>query len=233
MILSVHQPQYLPYSGFFDKIAKSDVFVFLDDFQYKKREFQNRNRVRTGSGGQWLTVPVIAGGKYFQKINEVKIDNSARWQKKHWAAIRQNYSKADYFCDFSGFFENLYAKEWTKLVDLNTEIIYYLLQTFDIKAEILIESALEINSNKTERLIDLCKKLGADTYLSGAGGRDYMEESRFAEEKIKLIYQDFKHPVYKQMYMKDKADFLPYLSAIDLLFNCGENSRNFFKERQL
>jgi len=218
MILSVHQPQYLPWLGYFDKIAKSDCFVFLDCVQYKKREFQNRNKIRTRDGWIWLTVPVISKSKGFQLINEVLINNSIGWQNKHLKSIICCYKNAKYFNEHIGFFENIYNKKFEKLIDINLAIIYYLLEQFSIKTKIFFESSLSISTKKTQRIIDICKKLNADTYLSGIGGKDYLDEELFEKENIKLIYQDFKHPVYKQCY----EPFIPYMSAIDFLFNCGK-----------
>jgi hypothetical protein len=218
MILSLHQPQYLPWLGYFDKIAKSDCFVFLDCVQYKKREFQNRNKIRTKDGWIWLTVPVISKSKGFQLINEVLINNSIGWQNKHLKSIICCYKNAKYFNEHIGFFENIYNKKFEKLIDINLAIIYYLLEQFSIKTKIFFESSLSISTKKTQRIIDICKKLNADTYLSGIGGKDYLDEELFEKENIKLIYQDFKHPVYKQCY----EPFIPYMSAIDFLFNCGK-----------
>ena len=218
MILSVHQPQYLPWLGYFDKIAKSDCFVFLDCVQYKKREFQNRNKIRTKDGWIWLTVPVISKSKGFQLINEVLINSSIGWQNKHLKSIICCYKNAKYFNEHIGFFENIYNKKFEKLIDINLAIIYYLLEQFSIKTKIFFESSLSISTKKTQRIIDICKKLNADTYLSGIGGKDYLDEELFEKENIKLIYQDFKHPVYKQCY----EPFIPYMSVIDFLFNCGK-----------
>ena len=218
MILSLHQPQYLPYLGYFDKIAKSDCFVFLDCVQYKKREFQNRNKIRTKDGWIWLTVPVISKNKSSQQINEVLINNSVSWQKKHLKSIICYYRNAKYFNEYIGFFEEIYNKKFERLIDINLTIIYYLLEQFSIKTKIFFESSLSISTKKTQRIIDICKKLNADTYLSGIGGKDYLDEELFKKENIKLIYQDFKHPVYRQCY----EPFIPYMSAIDFLFNCGK-----------
>lgn len=222
MIISVHQPQYLPWLGYFDKIIKSDIFVFLDNVQYKKREFQNRNKIRAKNGWLWLTVAVITKGHFYQKISEVEIDNTQHWQKEHWETIKMYYHSSKYFENYKDFFEKLYNQEWTKLTDLNVTIIKYLIECLEIKTPLLFESELEISGEATERIINICKKLNADTYLSGIGGKDYLDEELMRKEKIRLIYQDFKHPVYLQGY----TGFEPYMSAIDLLFNCGPESRN-------
>lgn len=220
MIVSVHQPQYLPWLGYFDKIYKSDLFVFLDNVQYKKREFQNRNKLRTKDGSMWLTVPVITKGKYTQKISEVEIENESDWRAQHLKSLEFNYSGTEYFDEYIDFFRKTYSREWAKLIELNVHIINYLLETLEIKTPVKFESSLDIITESTQRIIDICKRLGADTYLSGAGGKDYMDESLFEKEKIKLMYQNFEHPVYKQRF----SPFEPYMSVVDLLFNCGKES---------
>ena len=222
MIVSVHKPQYLPWIGYFHKIAHSDVFVFLDNVQYKKREFQNRNKIRTKEGWLWLTVPVITKGRFTQNMKEVLIDNTSNWHKKHWQSIEMNYSKAKYFNEYKEFFKSLYEKEWDKLIDLNVFIIKYINELLNIKIPVYYESDLNIEGEKTTRIINICKKLNADTYLSGIGGKEYLIEEEFIKTGIKLIYQNFKHPVYTQVY----PGFEPFMSIVDLLFNCGKESKN-------
>lgn len=220
MIFSAHQPQYLPWIGFFHKVMHSDIFVFLDDVQFKKREFQNRNRIRTKDGWIWLTVPVLTKNKYYQKLNEVRINNSYDWRKEHWKSILISYSSAEYFKKYSDFFESVYKMEWEKLLDLNLFIINYIFKVIKIDVKTYLSSEFNICKTGTERIIEIAKILKGDTYLSGVGGIDYLEEHRFSEEGIKLVYQFFPHPVYKQQF----NGFQPYMSIIDLLFNCGEKS---------
>ncbi|MEW6042268.1 MAG: WbqC family protein, partial [Elusimicrobiota bacterium] len=199
------------------KIASSDVFVFLDDVQYKKREFQNRNKIRTKDGFIWLTVPVITKGKYFQKINEVEIDTTSNWQAEHWKSIELNYKGTQFFEMYAPEIKRFYEKNWRWLKDLNVETVSVILEILGIKKKILFSSEMNLSSSKTERIIDICKYLKADTYLSGSGAGDYLEENRFAESGIKLLYQEYKHPVYKQKFQ----GFEPCLSAVDLIFNEG------------
>ncbi len=225
MIVSVHQPQYIPWLGYIDKIARSDHFVFLDCVQYKEREFQNRNRIRTDRGWMWLTVPVISTGKGRQLFSEVLIDNSFRWKQKHWDTWQTFYGKAPFFEVHRQFFEDTYSQKWEKLMDLNIHVIRHILNCLSISTAISFESELKTSNTKTERIIEICKKLKASTYLSGSGGRDYLDESRFEDESIDLEYQHFTHPVYQQQFMKDEEDFLPYLSVLDLLLNEGPDSR--------
>ncbi|MEW6009197.1 MAG: WbqC family protein [Candidatus Omnitrophota bacterium] len=220
MIISVHQPQYLPWLGFFDKIAKSDCFVFLDEVQYKSREFQNRNKIRTKDGWIWLSVPVITKGKGRQRISQVLIDNEFPWARQHLASLKTWYAKAKFFKGYLPFFEETYARKWEKLIDLNIHIINFLLKQLSITTPIYFESKLRISSIKTERIIEICKKIEADTYLSGIGGKEYLEEDKFSLANIKLVYQDFSHPEYGQLF----KPFIPFMSVVDLLFNHGEDS---------
>lgn len=221
MILAVHQPQYIPWLGYFDKIAKSDRFVFLDQVQYKEREFQNRNKIRTKDGWIWLTVPVASRHGERQKICDVAIDNSVDWRRQHIESLRSWYGRAPFFNEHLPFFEDAYNRRWERLVDISTHIIKYLLAKFSISTPLSFEAELDIRSAKTDRIIEICRKMNADTYLSGAGGRDYLDEEKLGQSGIKLAYQDYKHPAYRQQFMKDKDDFIPYMSALDLLFNEG------------
>jgi hypothetical protein len=221
MIISVHQPQYIPWLGYFEKISKSDNFVFLDNVQYKEREFQNRNKIRTKDGSSWLTVPVISKGEGRQNIRDVKVDNEVAWQRKHLASLRTSYAKATFFKDYYPFFEEVLGREWGYLKDLNIEIIKFILKDLSIDTPITFESDLNVKTMSTQRIIDICKKLKAGTYLSGSGGKGYIDQGLFAQEDVKLIYQDFLHPQYKQCY----EPFMPFMSIIDLLFNHGPGSR--------
>lgn len=225
MTISVHQPQYLPWLGFFDKIKHSDYFVFLDCVQYKHREFQNRNKIRTPENWTWLTVPIVTRGFKEQIISETAINNSFPWQRKHLNAIKTCYQGTPYFDKYFAFFEDIFTnKTWGRLVELNVFIINYLIGELQIHTEIEFESDLQTNSRGTERIIEICKKVGADTYLSGIGGKHYLNESRFRDENIKLIYREFKHPVYRQNFNRQHDFFISHMSVIDLLFNHGEKS---------
>jgi hypothetical protein len=222
MKYSAHQPQYIPWLGFFDKIDKSDCFVYLDDVQYKHREFQNRNQIRTKDGLMWLTVPVL----YHQgeKVRDVRIDNAQDWRSDHLKSLRAWYGKAGFFKKYFSFFEGVYKKDWAKLIDINVAVIEFVLKELKVEKKMYFETGLAAGGEKTERIISIGKKLKAQVYLSGAGAKEYLEEGRFAEEGIKLEYQDFSHPVYKQQFMKTEGDFVSRLSILDLLFNEGERS---------
>jgi hypothetical protein len=226
MIVSIHQPQYLPWLGYFDKIKRSDIFVFLDNVQFKKNEWQNRNKIKTDKKWQWLTVPIIH--KFPQKINEVKINNTVSWRKKHLNALYNHYSKAKYFKKFIPFFDKTFNMEWENLVDINIYMITYLTEALGIRLKKFIKaSELKLREESTERLIDICKQLNADTYLSGKNGANYMNTELFKKEDLEIIYQKYQHPVYCQLY----EGFEPFMSVVDLLFNCGPDSLSVLESR--
>lgn len=225
--VAIHQPEHLPWLGFFDKIRQAELFVVLDHVQYRRRYYQNRNRIRAAQGAVWLTVPVHVKGRYDQPINEVRIDNEGnpRWREKCWNNVVHNYKKAPYFHDHAPFFEGLYQKDWDRLVDLNEAIIRYLLSALGIPARLVRSSRLASEAEKGELMLDICRKVGATTYLSGISGKDYLDPGRFAEHNIKLAFQEFHHPIYRQLY----EPFVPCLSSIDLLFNYGPASLDVIK----
>lgn len=218
MIVSIHQPQFFPWLGYFEKIASSDVFVLLDDVQFKKNEWQNRNRIKTAGGPQWLTVPVQY--HFPEKIMEVKINNQVDWKKKHLHALEYNYSKAEYFNSVNPVISAIYDNNWDGISDLNTITIQKSMEILKINTPLIKSSELNMPGSSTERLVNICKHFKASSYIAGQGGKDYLDESLFIKENIKVVYQDFKHPVYKQCF----GDFLSHMSIIDLLCNCGPDS---------
>jgi len=218
MIVAIHQPQYLPWLGYFDKMLKADVFVLLDDVQYKKNEWQNRNKIRTSKGWQWLTVPVQYDFK--QIIYQIKIAKASNWRKDHYHSLTLHYNKAPYFKEYESFFKSTYDQQWEYLLDLNIHLIKFLQEALGIKTKLIKASELNVGLHRTEKLIEICKKLGATAYLSGAGAREYLDLKLFQQSRIQVIFQEFKCPVYNQAY----PNFEPCMSAIDLLFNYGSSS---------
>lgn len=223
MKVAVHQPQYIPWLGYFHKMACVDLFVFLDEVQYKKREFQNRNTIKTPSGAIWLSVPVLTKGKNLQKIKDVRIDNQTRWSQRHCGSIRRNYARSPFFERYQSFLDEIYGKEWKYLMELNIVTINYIKNSLDITTPVRMESEIGTTKTQTERIIEICKKSNADTYLSGTGARDYLDEELFKTNNIELEYQKFAHPVYPQVH----GPFTPDLSALDILFNCGPESKEY------
>lgn len=230
MILVGHQPEYLPYIGFFSKTAQADAFMFVDHVQFLKKSFQNRNKIRIGPGSSnwiWLTVPVITRERRFQKINEVEIDNSSNWGEKHWKTIYLNYKKAPFFNVYKNFFEQVYSTKWNLLIDLNEYIICYVFEKIGIKIPVYKSSNYNFNGAKTDLLIEMCEKLGADTYLSGIGAKNsgYVEEDKFLKHGLNHVYTRFNHPSYPQCF----KPFVTSMSIIDLLFNCGKDSLDIIR----
>lgn len=219
MKVAIMQPTYLPWTGYFDLMERSNIFVFLDDVQFEKQSWQQRNQIKTTTGAQWLTVPVLQ--KLPQKISEVIINNTVPWRKKHWNTIKQNYSKSSHWQNYFAFFEELYEKDWELLAELNIYVVLWLKKQLGITTKTVKASKLNAQGARVELLIDICKKLGADEYLSPIGSKAYIEENNiFPHNNIKLEYQNYEHPIYRQLY----GDFIPYLSAVDLLFNKGGHS---------
>ena len=216
MILAAHQPQYLPWLGYLDKIDRADVFVVLDRVQFEKNDWQNRNRIKRPGGWHWLTVPVRH--RFPQGIHEVEIADP-RWRRKHHRALQVAYGQAAYFEHEVGRLDAIYGREWGDLLSLNLKILRHLTERFDIETPIVLAGDFEnpSSSHADGRLISLCRLLGADTYLAGAGGRDYMDLSLWRRAGIRVVFQEFVHPVYPQLH----GGFVPGLSAVDLLMQCG------------
>jgi hypothetical protein len=223
MIIAIHQPNFIPWLGYFYKIAKADTFVILDDVQYTKNSFINRNKIKTPNGSMWLTVPVITSEKFGQKINEVEIKDPIKTSNKILNTVKANYSRSEYFKLFFPEFESIINKYHISLSILNSELIQWVCKILDINTRILYSSKLPANHNEgTFRLVDICKLTGATIYLSGFGGNKYQDENIFRENKISLNISDFNHPVYKQLW----GNFESNLSVIDLIFNSGPKSRS-------
>ena len=224
MIVAVHQPQYLPWLGYFDKMDRADLFCYLDNVQYKKNEWQNRNRIKTPAGPQWLTVPVTF--RFPQKISEVGIDSRTNWGKKHVNALRANYARAPYFRQYIGFFEDILLRPWEGICELNIAVTEGLRELLGLShVRTVVASEVADADDATRRLIRICRKLSADTYIAGAGGADYMDVEQFAAAGIRLVFQNFKHPVYPQCF----GPFVSHLSIVDLLMNCGDESMDIIR----
>jgi hypothetical protein len=215
--IAIHQPQYLPWLGYLDKLDRTDVFVLLDTVQFKKNEWQNRNRIRTAQGWQYLTVPVLH--EFPQRLDQVRINTQADWRRKHQTALETHYRKAPLYDRYAPGFRDLYSRAWERLAPLNIEVIRVLTEAFGITTKIVEASRFTVRDDQTGRLVDLCKALGADRYLAGDGGRAYMDLSEFEAAGITVEFQEFAHPEYAQAY----TPFITGMSAIDLLFNCGHD----------
>jgi hypothetical protein len=226
VIVSLNQPAYLPWLGYFDRIAASDLHVVLDDVQYEKNSFINRNKVRTAAGSCWLTVPVKASGNFRDlRIDNLRIVNDPRWSRKHWRTIEQNYCRARYFADHRDFFAAVYSRQLDKLIDLTTMINAYLLRAFGIRTRLLRSSSLALVERKSALVLEICRRVKALIYLSGPLGRAYLDCSSFAQAGIEVEFHDYRHPSYSQVH----PGFEPYMAAIDLLFTHGPAARDVFR----
>jgi len=223
MIVSINQPAYLPWLGYFERIASSDLHIVLDHVQFEKNSMTNRNKVRTLHDWTWLSIPVSSKGKFGNlAINSLATANHSNWQKKHWNTLKGSYAKAPFFKEYSRFLEDLYNKDWELIAPLIEEITKFLLKELEIDTRIINSSSLSPTETKSELILELCKNVGASTYLSGALGKNYLDIQQFERNGIKVKFQDYQHPTYNQIH----EGFLPYMSTVDLLFNEGVNSRN-------
>ena len=215
-VVAIHQPEYLPWLGFFKKMMNAELFVFLDDVQFRKKGWQNRNRIRINDGTALLSIPVHTHS--YPKINEVTIDNEKNWSIRHKKSILYNYARAPYFDEIKDFIESIFEKKFQYLVDLNTEIIKFIMNELEIKSKIVFSSELEISKKGSDRVLDICKAVGADHYITGTfWAESNLRVEEFKKSNIDIEFQKFQHPIYKQIH----GEFIPEMSIIDLLFNEG------------
>tara|TARA_B100001245_G_scaffold181126_1_gene139219 strand:- start:1033 stop:1743 length:711 start_codon:yes stop_codon:yes gene_type:complete len=220
MILTAHQPVYLPWLGLFHKIALAETFVYFDQVQYLPKDWMNRNKIRTKSGSIWLTVPVLRKGYRDLKTSEIEINNSIDWQKKHFRSISLNYKKSPYFENYIPFFEDVYSRKWKFLGELNEYMLKWFLDELGIKVNFLNANDFKFQGEKSSLILNMCKELNASTYIFGVLGKDYADVQEFEKNKIGLIFQNYNHPKYSQLY----REFISHMSVIDLLFNHGPKS---------
>jgi hypothetical protein len=222
MILSIMQPAYLPWLGYFNRLLLSDNHIILDHVSIdanSKTKFANRNKIRTKHGWIWLTVPIVTKGLHGRTaLNTLQIAaGSANWAAKTWKSIEANYRKAPFFGDYAPAFESVYREPGRLLLDLNLRITNLLLRAFGMQPIMMLSSSMEIGKTKDDLILSLCHQVGADVYLSGPFGRDYLCSKKFHDGGVELRYHDYRHPQYRQVY----PGFEPFMSAIDLLFNYG------------
>lgn len=223
--VAIVQSNYIPWKGYFDLINSVDEFILYDDMQYTRRDWRNRNKIKTKNGIMWLTIPVQVKGKYYQKIRETIISDP-QWNRTHWQSISHNYFHAKYFCEYKEIFENLYSCQQSMLSQINYHFITEVCKILGISTQISWSMNYKLIEGKTERLVDLCKQAGATEYISGPAAKTYMNDELFRSEGIKLRYMDYsKYPEYNQLF----PPFEHGVSIIDLIFNEGENASKFMK----
>jgi hypothetical protein len=216
---------YIPYPGFFHKLSLADILVIMDDVQYDKR-FTNRNRILVPQGAMWLTVPIVKEDKFLPN-SSVKINNGVHWRDDHWKKISLSYRNAAFYDLYAGRLEETFQKEWDLLLELDLDLLKKSMEWLGLNLPIVRESELKVDGKASERLINACKAVGADTYVSGSGGKNYIDPRQFENEGITLVYQDYAPIPYRQRFTKT---FVPDLSIVDMLFNLGPDASRHVRE---
>ncbi len=224
--VAILQSNYIPWKGYFDMIAAVDEFILYDDMQYTRRDWRNRNQIKTPQGAQWLTVPVLVKGKYHQKIRETEIDG-ADWAAAHWKALVQNYKRTPHFESVAAWLEPIYVGEsFTHISELNRRLIEKVCAYLGINTKITNSWDYILAEGKTERLAQLCRQAGGTEYVSGPAAKDYVEAQVFSDLNIKLTWFDYAgYPEYPQQW----GDFIHGVTILDLLFNCGPHVHQFMR----
>ena len=219
MLVGIHQLHYLPWLRYFEKIARSDCFVVLDNIQFNKNGWQNRNKIKSAPGAALLTVPVL--GVMGQTLDEVRINNNVNWRKKHWRTIQQCYGMAPFFAKYEGFLADAYAREWRFLNEVNDHMLAFFVEALGIRTPLRYASKLGAPGIATERLVNLIKAVGGDRYYTGAFAIDaYLDASLLESSGIAIETQEWHAPAYPQLH----GEFVPDLSILDLLMNRGDDS---------
>ena len=224
--VAILQSNYIPWKGYFDLIAHVDEFIIYDDMQYTKRDWRNRNKIKTPTGLQWLSVPVLSKGKFHQKINETKIDGN-QWKRDHWNTLEKNYARAPFFEEISYWLKPLYLeREYSFISDLNRTFIEAICSLLKIKITLTNSLDYELTGDKTERLANLCRQSLATEYVSGPAAKEYIDANIFKSLGIQLTWFDYiGYKPYHQLW----GSFCHDVSILDLLFNCGKDSSRYLK----
>lgn len=216
-VASIHQPQYLPYLGFFHKVAHSDVLVILDNVQFHRAGFQHRNRIKTSQGSQWLTVPVSSSSR--EVLKDVRVSTTEPWQAKHARALELNYRRAPFFAELAPGLVSILERPWRYLAELDVELTSWVMSALGLETKILFASRLGVDGTRSDLLVDICRAVGASAYLSGPGGRRYLDDAAFEQANMEVRWQEFSYPSYQQLF--PSAGYIPDLSIVDVLFCCG------------
>jgi len=224
--IAIVQSNYIPWKGYFDLINMADEFVLFDDVQFTRRDWRNRNKIKTPQGLKWLSIPIDIKGKFFQKVNEARVANND-WSVNHWQTIKQFYANTPYFKDYKDLFENFYMNnQEEQLSIINARLIEIVNSILGIGTKITWSSDYELVEGRTEKLLSICQQAGADFYLSGPAARDYLDESLAQEMGIKVIWMNYLgYPEYSQLH----PPFEHGVSILDLIFNAGPRAKDFMK----
>ena len=220
--VAIVQSNYIPWKGYFDLIAATDEFILYDDAQYTRRDWRNRNQIKTPQGVQWLTVPVRVKGRYHQSIRETEIDGT-EWAEQHWTRLRQNYARAPHFARYAPDLEALYLHgRHDTLSALNLAMLTWVNRQLGIATRMSSSSDYTLEGDRTDKLLNLCLQAGATEYLSGPAARDYLDESRFAAAQVAVRWFDYPaYPPYAQLW----GEFVHGVTVLDVLFHCGPDAR--------
>lgn len=225
MVITIHQPEHLPWLGFFHKAFQADCIVILDNVQFRKNYFQNRNKIRTQNSWQWITVPVNHSIETI--IKEVTINDEPRWKEKWWNAVYLSYKRSKYFDRYEKQLHKILNSSAGNLCALNASLLKFVFKALGINAETVFASELGAEGKAGALILDICKKMKADSYVSGISGKDYLDLEAFKSAGISVTFQEFHHPIYSQLY----EPFMPCMSVIDLMFNYGPESTNIINGR--
>lgn len=219
--IAILQSNYLPWKGVFDMINSVDIFVFLEDVQYTKWDWRNRNKILTSNGPSWITVPIKSRNIRDKLIYQAEICDNYNWQRKHFKSFQINYSKALFYKEYKWIIEDIYlSRKWKNLSNLNIYTIKLISDVLGIKTKFINSLDLNSKGKKDDKAIDICKKLNADYFLSGPAARNYMDPRKFKDEKIILDYIKYEYPEYNQLH----KPFNHFVTILDLIFNCGDKS---------
>lgn len=226
MIVAAHQPNFIPWLGYFDKMRKADLFIVVDHVQMERQSYQNRVRIKTGDGERWITVPVVQESRA-ERIMDKRIDNSRlgrfRWSRKMFLTLKYAYQSAPYFRDYEPALKEIFSARWERLGELNLRLIEFCREALAIDTPMQVSSAMAVPGARSEMVLNMCRAAGADVYLTGVGAsRGYLDVEEFSRAGIRVAWQDFEHPRYRQYPACGR--FVPNLSSLDLIFNCGPAS---------
>lgn len=228
MIVAAHQPHYMPWLGYLDKMSKADLFVVMDDLQFVPANYHNRQRVKLATGPAWLTVPIARRSRTDRILDQQiapALEGTSGWQHRHWRTLVVNYGNAPYFSLYADELRDVYTRPWTRLIDLDLHMLALARRWLDIGTPVVRSSQLGLTGAATDRLIDLCRRVGARSYLTGSGGStEYLDAEQIGRSGIGVVWQHFEHPAYTQRY--PAAGFAPRLGFLDLVLNCGPASRD-------
>ena len=222
--ICIHQPDFVPYLGFFQRLLMSQHFILLDDVQFIRRGWQHRDRIKGRNGQVWLTL-ALRKGDYHQLINEVELSDDPKWIEDNLNLLRECYGKARYFDEIFPQVESVYRAGHRRMIEFNCALLDLAMKHFDISVPISRASEYGISTTSSVRLLALVQARQGDAYLTGTGSRDYLDEGMFRSAGVQVIWQDFRHPVYPQLY----GDFEPMLSCLDMLFNCGRDAASILR----